>query len=193
VTDRAHDALTFRPLSPETFDDFAAMHGRPECQGCFCMYWQFPGDHRAWQLAQAEENRASKRALVLEGKTHGLLAYAGGEVVGTVQFEPRDPLTRLTARMPYKGLAPSATTWALLCFRVRDDQRRRGVARALLDATTAHLRDAHGATAVEAYPRRGEDLHDTELWTGPEALFVAAGFALVRDQAQYPVYRKALP
>ncbi len=182
-------ALTFRPLGPDTFDDFVAMHAQSECQGCFCMYWQFPGDNRAWQLAQADENLAAKRALVAEGRTHGLLAYEGDAVIATAQFEPRDTLVKLTARMPYKNFEADAATWAITCFRVRESHRRRGVARALLDAAVAHLRDAHAARHVEAFPRRGEDLRDEEVWTGPESLFAKAGFTVVREHAQYPVWR----
>jgi GNAT superfamily N-acetyltransferase len=183
--------LTFRPLTPETFEDFAAMHARPECQGCFCMYWHFAGDNRAWQasLATPEHNRDAKRDLVARGAAHGLLAYDGATVVATVQFEPRDALPKLTARMPYRGLEPEARTWGLTCFRVLADYRRRGVARALLAAAIAHLRDVQGARVIEAYPRRGEDLRDEEVWTGPEALFAHAGFEVVREHVQYPVWR----
>ena len=183
---------TFRPLATDTFDDFVAMHARPECQGCFCMYWHFPQDNRAWQLSTPDANLGAKRELVARGATHGLLAYDAGAVVATVQFEPRDALVKLTARSPYRDLPREASTWAIGCFRVLEAHRRRGVARALLDATLAHLRDVHGARAVEAFPRRGEDLRDEEVWTGPEALFRAAGFALARDHAQYPVYRREL-
>jgi GNAT superfamily N-acetyltransferase len=194
--------VTIRPLGPETFDDFVSLHARPECGGCYCTYWHFAGDNRAWQLSRPEDNAALKRDLVARGATHGLLAYArpdpglhrdADELVGTIQFEPRDALPKLTARMPYRGLPPDGATWGVTCFRVREDARRRGVARALLAATLAHLRDAHGATAVEAYPRRGDDLRDDEVWTGPESLFASAGFVVVRDHTQYPVLRRALP
>jgi GNAT superfamily N-acetyltransferase len=150
------------------------------------MYWHFAGDSRAWQLAQPDENRAAKRMLVDEGRTHGLLAYEAGEVVATVQFEPRDTLVKLTARMPYRGLAPHAATWSITCFRVLEAHRRRGIATALLAATLDQLR-GRGATRVEAYPRRGDDLRDEEVWTGPESLFARAGFRVTREHEQYPV------
>jgi GNAT superfamily N-acetyltransferase len=194
VTATPPPGLAFRPLSPATFADFAALHERPECQGCFCMYWQFPGDNRAWQLSDADANRAAKRALVEAGATHGLLAYDGTAAIGSVQFEPRDALPKLAGRGPYRGLDPGAhDAWVLSCFRVLEAQRHRGVARALLDAALSHLRTAHGAAAVYGYPRRGDELRDDEVLTGPEGLFAAAGFELVRDHVQYPVYRKTWP
>ena len=175
--------LTFRPLAPDTFDDFAAMHAKSECQGCFCMYWHFAGDNRAWQLAQPDENRTAKRALVHAGRTHGMLAYEHGAVIASLQFEPRDTLAKLTARMPYRGLDPDASVWAISCVRVLEPHRRRGVARALLDASLDHLRDVHHATIAEAYPRRGEDLRDEEVWTGPESLFARGIHARPRSHA----------
>jgi hypothetical protein len=181
--------LTYAPLGPATFDDFVSLHGRPECQGCFCMYWHFAGDNRAWQLRQGEENRADMHALVAQGRAHAMLAYRGAAVVGTLQFEPRGELRKLTSRMPYRDLGPAAGAWALTCFRVGLDARRQGVARGLLAATLAHLREAHDARAVEAFPRVGDALRDEEVFTGPEALFTAAGFVLVRAHVQYPVYR----
>ena len=184
--------LTFRPLSSETFDDFARMHAASECQGCFCMYWHFAGDNRAWQMAQPHENRAAKEALVREGRTHGLLAYEGDAVVATVQFEPRDALVKLTGRMPYRGLEANAQVWAITCFRVLEAHRKHGAATALLDAAIEHLRVRHAAIAIEAFPRRGEDLRDEEVWTGPESLFAKAGFQVVRDHMQYPVWRREL-
>lgn len=186
------EVMSFRPLSLATFDDFVSFHARPECQGCYCMYWHFPGDNRAWQLATPEDNLAAKRERVARGAAHGMIAYVGGEPVATLQFEPRDELHKLTARMPYRDLAPAPRVWALACFRVREDTRRRGVARALLAAALAYLRDELGAEAAEAYPRRGEDLRDEEVWTGPESLFLSAGFEVVREHAQYPVLRRSL-
>ena len=35
-------------------------------------------------------------------------------------------------------------------------------------------------------------LHDEEAWMGPEATFVARGWAAVHDVSPYPVYRKSV-
>lgn len=184
--------LRLTALTPESFEDFAAFHGLPECQGCFCMYWHFEGDNRAWQASLGDAQRERKRELVALGRAHGLLAYEGERVVGTVQFEPRDGTVKLLARMPYKGLAPEPRTWGLLCFRVLEESRRRGVARALLRGALEELRHTHGATVVEAYPRVGEDLHPAELWTGPASLYLEEGFEVSREHGMYPVLRRAL-
>jgi hypothetical protein len=40
---------------------------------------------------------------------------------------------------------------------------------------------------VEDYPRRGRDLNADDLWKGPEELFRAAGFEVLRDDETRPV------
>lgn len=67
-------------------------------------------------------------------------------------------------------------------LRRRADQRRQGVATALLDAAVEHLR-TRGMTAAEAYPILGEV--DPANWpqvnyVGPLSMYVKAGFDLVR-------------
>jgi GNAT superfamily N-acetyltransferase len=76
-------------------------------------------------------------------------------------------------------LEPSPNTWAVSCFLIAPHARGRGIARALLAAAVETAR-SEGATHLEGYPRR-EGSDPDELWTGPEALFLDAGFAVVRD------------
>ena len=193
-------ALRFVALSEDTLDAYERFHARPEGQGCFCAYWHFAGDNRAWQLRTPEENRALVRERVRAGSAYGVLALAveaGGveEPVGWLQCAPRAALVKLTHRMPYRGLdasVPEGAVWSISCIRVRDDARRRGVARGLVRYVMAYLREAHRAGAVEAYPRRADDLREDELASGPEALFASEGFELVRDHMQYPVLRATL-
>jgi len=186
------EVVTLRLLTAETFADFAAMHGRPECFGCFCMYWHFEGDNRAWQQALPAENLVAKRRLVDHGETHGMLAYSGADVVASAQFHRRDELTKLTARMPYHGLETDPSVWAVSCFVVLPEQRHRAIAARLLGGIAEHVREVLGGSSLEAYPRRGADLRDEEVWTGPERLFAANGFIEVREHLQYPIFRRVL-
>lgn len=193
-------ALRFAALDESTWPLYEGFHARPEGQGCFCAYWHFGGDNRAWQLRGGDENRDLVRGLVREGRAHGVLAIEtderGDEVaVGWLQCAPRSEVAKLTHRMPYRGLAhetPAGLVWSISCVRVREDRRRRGVARGLVRYALEYLRDVHKAAAVEAYPRRGDELRDDELGTGPEEIFVREGFALERDHVQYPVLRATL-
>ena len=50
-----------------------------------------------------------------------------------------------------------------------------GVGRQVFSAVLDDLR-IQGVARVEGYPLHGTGHDDTEVWTGPESLFVAAGF-----------------
>ncbi len=184
--------LRIEALSLDTFDAFASLHEGPGCAGCFCMYWQYPGDNRAWQMEPPESNRAAKLERVRDRTTHGLLAFDGATAVGAVQLEPARSLVKLSNRMPYRGLEPDERRWSIGCLLVRESHRRRGVARALVLGAIDHLEREHSAVELEAYPRTGDELRDEELWTGPESLFARCGFTIAREHVQYPVYRRTL-
>ncbi|MFO0562949.1 MAG: GNAT family N-acetyltransferase [Polyangiales bacterium] len=184
------------PLSAENFEAFASLHSGPGCAGCYCMYWHYAQDNRAWQMELPENNRAAKLARVREGSTRGVLAFEARDgvdlCVGSMQIEPRSSLLKLTARMPYRDLPADPGRWSVGCVLVRESHRRRGVARALLRGAIDQLRATATATALEAYPRLGDELRDEEQWTGPESLFAREGFTVLREHMQYPVLVLAL-
>jgi GNAT superfamily N-acetyltransferase len=111
-----------------------------------------------------------------------------------MKLAPRARLTKLRRQGAYRALdlGDDEGIWSLGCLLVRPDRRRRGVARALVEAAPAHVRSL-GGRAVEAYPHRvSHALHDEEAWMGPERVFVALGWQPTHDVAPYPVYRKAV-
>lgn len=71
--------------------------------------------------------------------------------------------------------------WAVTCFVTRVGYRKRGVSRALAQATVDFAR-RHGARAVEGYPlinEPGKEFTWGELYVGSRSIFAAAGFAEV--------------
>ncbi len=76
-------------------------------------------------------------------------------------------------------------TYAVTCFCIQPERRRRGLARALLAAVLADLR-RRGVRRLEAFPRPGQH-EDGEVWTGPLGLYLAAGFRIARDDPRRPV------
>jgi GNAT superfamily N-acetyltransferase len=189
------------PLTADTAGAWAALF---EVSGsaCYCRWWHVTGNKNEWLARCFEDptkNRDEQTALVAAGapEARGLLAVEDdGVAVGWMKLAPRGLLTKLRRQGAYRAvdLGDDEGVWSIGCLLVRPDRRRRGVARALIEAAPEHVR-AWGGRAVEAYPHRvAHALHDEEAWMGPEGVFarlVTNGWRVVHDVAPYPVYRRA--
>jgi len=123
---------------------------------------------------------------------HGVVALGGNDVVGWLKLAPAAAVPKLYAQRVYRRLpcfdGPRDGVLTVGCLLVDPAWRRRGVARALVHGAIAFAR-AEGARALEAFPRRADELRDEEAFTGPFSLFVEAGFQIVHDFQPYPVLR----
>lgn len=191
--------MRIAPLTPDTAAAWVALF--EACgSACFCRWWHHEGGKNEW-LARcfhdAGRNRDDQLALVAAGapEARGLLAMEQQDAIGWMKLAPRGSLPKLRRQGAYRSLdlGDDDGVWSIGCLLVRPDQRRRGVARALVEAAPEVVR-AWGGRAVEAYPHRvSHALHDEEAWMGPEALFrVASGWRASHDVAPYPVYRLTL-
>jgi GNAT superfamily N-acetyltransferase len=170
--------LRIERFGPDRREDFLRLHADGNGAGwCRCVAWWVPA-WDGWGERSADENAALRERLCDAGQYDGLLAYAGPEPVGWCQAGPQDRLEKLVTELK---LEPDPGTWAVTCFLVAPSHRRRGVAAALLDAAVSVARAA-GASRVEGYPRAEGD-EPGALWTGPRALFEAAGFRMVRESS----------
>ena len=106
-----------------------------------------------------------------------------GEPSGWCQAVPRDRLDKLRRQFARPA---DPETWAVTCFLIAPALRERGLASFLLGEVLGDLR-RRGVRRVEAYPARGEGLPPDDVWTGPEAMFLAAGFRIVQDDPKRPV------
>lgn len=184
--------------------------------GCYCGYWYFQGDKNAWLercYLKPEENRAALVARLSADELCGIVARpvgttgeSAGAICGWLNVSRAARLTRLYDQRIYKGLpcfepgptdtgaSPRESVYAVACNYVAEEERGRGVARALLSRAIEEVRRA-GGRALEAFPRAapvGERLRPDEIQMGPEGLFLAAGFAPVSDFRPYPVLRLQL-
>ena len=170
--------------------------------GCFCRYWHFQGDHRQWLARCAhepEDNRGELLAACAAGsaEARGMVAFdAGGALIGWLKLAPAPIMSKLYGQRLYKGLPcfrdrDPAGVVTVGCLYVREDSRRRGVARALLAGAIDRAR-TDGAAVMEAFPRSDTDVADAALMLGPLKLFLDAGFSIVHDFGPYPVLRRAL-
>ena len=164
---------------------------------CFCRWWHFEGDKNAWEDRCANAPHESRRELGerLSGgsdEARGLVALAEGKVVGWMKLAPASVMQKLYAQRLYRRLpcfeGDRSGVYTIGCFLVDERWRRRGVARALVEAAVA-IAPGWGARAIEAFPRRGDALAPPEMWTGPLQALTDAGFREVFEFKPYPVLR----
>ncbi len=176
--------LITKELSPETWTDFEklfAKYGGVQ-GGCWCVFYQRPRPPSRPGLTRAEggeANRRDKEALVRQGRSHGILVYAGAVPIGWCQYGPREELPRIDAGRKYRKLAlgnQRGRLWRITCFFVDNEFRRKGVARVALRAALATIRREGGGT-VEAYPATHG--RAVGIWFGTVAMFEAEGFRKV--------------
>jgi GNAT superfamily N-acetyltransferase len=166
--------------------------------GCYCRYWHFEGTAREWlaRCSQAPEQNRSELSEALAARSSeasGLVALdAQSECVGWVKLAPAAIMGKLYEQRLYKGLPcfqrDASGVWTVGCLFVREAERRRGVASALLEGAVGAAR-AEGARSIEAFPRSDVDVADAALMMGPLALFIRAGFQVVHEFVPYPVLR----
>jgi GNAT superfamily N-acetyltransferase len=98
-------------------------------------------------------------------------------------------------RRPYRQLpcfdGARGGVLAIGCLLVDTPFRRTGVPDALVEGAVRAAR-GRGAIAIEALPRRAEELRDEERWMGSFSTFRRAGFEIVHDFGPYPVLRLTL-
>jgi GNAT superfamily N-acetyltransferase len=195
------EALRLAPLGLDLAAAWGDLFDRAHV-GCFCRWWHFTGTKNDWLARCAMDPQASRAEAVgaIGAGSHeasGLVALRGEVAVGWMKIAPRASLPKLRGLPVYRVrlTVDEPGVWSIGCVLVDPHERRRGVARALLNEAPAFAR-SRGARVLEGYPRhvvaeQHGPLHDEEAWMGPEALFAAMGFAR-QDDGAYPLYRLAL-
>jgi GNAT superfamily N-acetyltransferase len=171
--------LTIVRLTPGRMDDMGKVLSGTWGSACWCMFPRLTAKLRRELPPGKDRSRTAMTALARKRRAPGLLAYLEGEVAGWVAIAPRPELARIEASKATPRM-DDVDVWVIPCITVRRRFRRRGVAQALIRAAVEHAA-AHGAPAVEGYPRAGDvRVHDDFAFIGTEALFRKAGFRKVR-------------
>ncbi len=196
-------ALAVEPLTPGRVDDFLrffdhergpAFADNPEWAKCYCHFYQVPCAVD-WPSLSGDVNRVAMRSRIAVGEMEGFLAYEKGEVVGWMNAQPRHKLRHCFDRMrisPTELTCPDFEAAAIVCFVVAPHHRRGGVARTLLAGGLAMLA-ARGIKVIDAFPfKAGASEVSADHYHGPLSMFLAAGFAILREEDDMTVVRKLL-
>ncbi len=177
--------LEVRRLDAHRLPDFWALHSDANGHGwCRCVAWWVP-TWDGWAERTAEANVTLRQGLFDAGIFDGYLGYEGDVPVAWSQAWPLGAFPKLLSSF---DLEAGADDWMIGCFVVAPARRRLGVAAGLLDGVLEDLA-TRGASQVFAFPKRGSDLDQDDLWNGPESMLRNAGFTLVRDDPSRPVLR----
>ncbi|GAA4361301.1 GNAT family N-acetyltransferase [Angustibacter luteus] len=184
MTSSAPAQYVTKPLTPQTWPDFAALveANNGVWGGCWCI-----GFHPDGFQDSREGNRDAKRAHVENRTVHQILVYAGDECVGWCQYGPPGEVASIKNAKAYEKELVALPDWRIGCVFAGSKHRRQGVVRAALAAALSAIGEAGGGV-VEAYPeqldgrapQRGAFLH-----TGPESLFEEFGFERDRRIAKW--------
>lgn len=171
-------------LTRERLADFYQIHRPENGEGwCNCVAWWVPS-WDGWGDRTAEGNRKLRDNLFDDGHYDGYLLYVDGSPVAWCQRGPRDRLQKL--RRQY-DLPEDDSIWAVTCFVVIPAFRGKGLTHLLLKEVLADLK-RNGIKRVQAFPKCGAGLEPGAVWTGPESVFVNAGFKVERDHPEHPIY-----
>ncbi len=171
--------LTTRMLTPETWDDFAALveANNGVWGGCWCMGFHPEGVGAGHTR---EGNREAKRRHVTGGTVHQVLVYDGDHCVGWCQFGSPPEIPNIKNRGAYDRGAGDPPDWRIGCIftnakgrgGTRRDQagrrrRRRGLSGADRAAAAAAWRlSAHGTGGVVCAIRLHAGTEDRQVAVG---------------------------
>ncbi len=184
--------ITFRPLCPETWNDFEALIGpRGAYGGCWCMLWRLK--RAEWEAQKGDANRLAMKAIVDSGQVPGILAYDGGDPVGWCSVAPRENFPGL-ARSRVLAPVDEQPVWSITCFFIRKSHRGKGVSGALLTGASQFVQE-YGGGVLEGYPiDPKKDRYPTVYaWTGFAKAFRNAEFTeCLRRSETRPIMRKVI-
>ena len=171
------------------FFDRDAFMDNPIWADCYCYFPHHEPDYEAWQRRTGEQNRADKRALIEQGKSQALLAYADGRMVGWCHAAPRITLPMFDRRPGFEA-DDAHRVGSIVCFIVAAPYRGQGIARSLMEAACEHLR-AQGLAVAEAYPPK-EAGSAARAHLGTVPMYEGAGFTHHREAGDTIIMRRSL-
>ena len=196
--------LVTRELGPELLDDYlrffdeVAFADFPWWSACYCRFFNDPSDDAGDSSPERREHHRGLAAeLVRTGQTRGVLAYVDGSPIGWCNAAARSSY-RAARHIAQAMDDPAEPVGSTVCFIVAEPYRGQGVGAALLETACASFR-RQGLRVAEGYPKT--DPPPTTPWKvppaqheyhGPMAMYLDAGFRIVKRLPRFAVVRKDL-
>lgn len=176
--------FSIKELSTKTWDDFETLAERHHgvWGGCWCTWF-----HQSNEVKRGtpEENKALKKRLVTEGRSHAALVFHNDQAIAWCQFGTPEELPAIYHKKEVENADYSVPDWRITCLFVDKEYRKKGVAKqALLGAL--QLIKQKGGGWVESYPQEtdGHRVSSSFLYNGTTYLFKECGFEFIRTKGK---------
>ena len=181
-------------------DSFLRSRDNPWWGGCYCSFYDDPRTENEINALpdKRSENRAAREKTIETGKASGLLAYAGGKVIGWCNVAPRG--SYVNPRYLKQGMLDAKErVGSITCFVVSSQNRKSGIAWKLLQSACELVRK-WGLPIAEGYPRNPELSwenpykipQDNLSYRGSFIMFQRSGFRVHLKLENFTVVRKTL-
>jgi len=163
--------------TPDRWSDVEELLGVSGEGGCWCQAWR--GTDAKSISGGSSRPELLRDQMGGEPPAPGYIAYLGAVPVGWIGVSVRTETPRLMGSRTIPAI-DDLPVWSIGCFQISPGYRRRGIAKALLNAVVwaAQAADAPG---VEAYPidPEGQRVEVGAGFVGTASMFDAVGFRRV--------------
>jgi GNAT superfamily N-acetyltransferase len=175
--------LQAKRFNPALREDFFRLHSEENgCGWCFCAAWWVP-TWEGWSDRIVEENRELRNELLEQGHYDGYLLYSEDQPIGWCQVGKTGRLEKLVEQF---SLFEVKEAWAISCFLIAPQFRGQGMASFMLKEIIEDLQ-GRGAESVLAFPKAETGLDQLDMWNGPLAMYLEAGFSIWKEDPIRPV------
>jgi GNAT superfamily N-acetyltransferase len=179
------DGYRIEPLSPQTWEAFAALAERHNgvWGGCWCTWFHcYPDPPERKELG----HREFKRQLVEADRAHAALVFDGDVAVAWAEYGPVEELANIHHRKEWEQGLVRRPDYRITCLFVDRDYRRKGTAAVAVRGALALIATAGGGL-VESYPHDlppGKKTSSSFLYNATRTMYEQLGFSYQRPKGK---------